>query len=228
MKIQFSVFLSVFVLFLGGAEYRIGDRAGVPWIMRDGILVSPRMVYVSRTAQEIATVGPQWKEFTLRFSILKSCDNAALHLRFFSMAFRREPESVQFSRIEVQDASSGRVVKSFRFDGEKPDPSIDFWCTGKWKNGKRMPVPVEFANRRLPGAPDGAFCVTSKGDPGGRLGEFHLILYGIPVEKERDYQIICRARADREQNLTSSLYHQIAVPQNDSAGTGETRCRRRG
>ncbi len=214
MKIRFSILsLFVLVLLLGGAEYRIGNRDGMPWIMRDGVPVPPRMVYVSRTAQEIAAVGPQWKEFTLCFSVLKSCDNAALHLRFFSMAFRREPESVQFSRIEVREASSGRVVKSFRVDGEKPDPSIDFWCTGKWKNGKRMPVPVEFSNRRFPGAPDGAFCVTSKGDPDGRLGEFHLILYGIPVEKERDYRIICRARADREQNLTSSLYYQTAVPQ---------------
>ncbi len=112
MKIQFSVFLSVFVLFLGGAEYRIGDRAGVPWIMRDGILVSPRMVYVSRTAQEIATVGPQWKEFTLRFSILKSCDNAALHCVF--SAWHSAGNRNRFSFPESKCRTHRRAVWSSR------------------------------------------------------------------------------------------------------------------
>ena len=106
MKIQFSVFLSVFVLFLGGAEYRIGDRAGMPWIMRDGIPVSPRMVYVSRTAQEIATVGPQWKEFTLRFSILKSCDNAAF--AFFQHGI---PQGTGIGSV-FQNRSAGRIIGS--------------------------------------------------------------------------------------------------------------------
>lgn len=200
-------------LFCRGAEFQVDGRQGLPVIRKDGVPVSARMVYVSKTAQEIATVRPQWSDFTLRFSILKSCDNAALHLRFFSLAFQRKPEEIRFSRIEVRDVTTGRTVKRYRFDGEKIDPDISFWCTGKWKNGKKMPIPATISNHPAPGIPGGTLRIASPGDPSGKLGEFHLILYGIPVEKNRDYVVLCRARADREQNLTSSLYHQTAVPQ---------------
>ncbi len=196
-----------------GAEFRVEQRNGIPQILCDGVPVSSRMVYVSRVAQEIATVGPRWADFSLRFSILKSCDNASLHLRFFSLAFRPEPETILFSRIEVREVETNRIVKQFRFDGKTPGPEFNFWCTGKWKNGKKMPIPVEISTCRVPDAPDGALKIASKGDPKGKLGEFHLILSGIPVERNREYVVVCRARADREQNLTSSLYYQTAVPQ---------------
>lgn len=196
-----------------GDDFRVESRNGVPLILRNGEPVSPRMVYVSKTAQEVATAGPQWSEFTLPFSIARSCDDASLHLRFFSMAFRKEPEKICFSGIEVLDASTGEPVKTYRFDTETVDSAIDFWCTGKWKNGKRQPLPVTFVNRRLPDAPDGSLCIESAGDPAGKLGEFHLILGEIPVQKERDYLVRCRVRADRRQNLTSSLYRQKPVPE---------------
>lgn len=209
----FSLILLLSACLCPGDEFRVEVRNGVPLILQNGKPVSSRMVYVSKTAQEVATVGPQWSEFTLPFSIARSCDDASLHLRFFSMAFQKEPETIRFSRIEVLDAATGKPVKTYRFDTEKPDPAISFWCTGKWKNGKRRPLPVTFANRRTPDAPEGSFCVESSGDPEGKLGEFHLILGGIAVEKERDYLVRCRARADRRQNLTSSLYRQTAVPE---------------
>lgn len=196
-----------------GEEYRVEFRGDMPQILKGGEVVSARMLYVSKTAQEIGTVDPQWRDFTLRFSISKSCENASLHLRFFSLAFRPEPETILFSRIEVRDAATGKEVGNFRFDSEKPGPDINFWCTGKWQNGKRQKPPVTITNRILPEAPQGALAIVSEGDPEGKLGEFHLILSGIPVEKEHDYLVFCRARADREQNLTSSLYYQAAVPQ---------------
>lgn len=208
-----SLLLFFSALLCCGAEFRVESRNGLPMILKDGVPVSARMLYVSRTAQEVATVKPEWSEFTLHFSILKHCDNAALHLRFFSLAFQPKPEEILFSRIEVRDAETGRIVKQYRFTGEKIDPDISFWCTGKWKKGKKMPIPATFSNCSVPGASGGALKIASQGDPTGKLGEFHLILYGIPVERNRDYLVICRARADREQNLTSSLYHQTAVPE---------------
>ena len=128
-------------LFCRGAEFQVDGRQGLPVIRKDGVPVSARMVYVSKTAQEIATVRPQWSDFTLRFSILKSCDNAALHLRFFSLAFQRKPEEILFSRIEVRDVTTGRTVKRYRFDGEKIDPDISFWCTGNGRMAKRCRYP---------------------------------------------------------------------------------------
>lgn len=194
-------------------EFRVEIRNAAPQIFQDNIPVSSRMVYVSKTAQEIGMVSSHWESFSLDFSILRDCNDASLHLRFFSLAFRPEPEKILFSLIEVCDKKTGQVVKTYRFNGKELDPAINFWCKGKWQKGKRAPVPVVISNIQIPEAPDGALCVASQGDPNGKLGEFHLILSGIPVKKEHDYQIICRARADREQYLTASIYHQTAIPQ---------------
>lgn len=193
-------------------DFRLESRSGVPLILQNGKPVSSRMVYVSKTAQEVASATPEWSDFSLPFSILQSCDNASLHLRFFSMAFQKKPENICISKLEVVDAATGKTVKNYRFDTEKVDPAIDYWCTGKWNKGKRRPDPVRFVNRNLPDAPEGALCIESNGDPTGKLGEFHLIISGIPVRKERDYLVRGRIRADRQQNLTASLYKQKPAP----------------
>ena len=96
-----SLLLFFSALLCCGAEFRVESRNGLPMILKDGVPVSARMLYVSRTAQEVATVKPEWSEFTLHFSILKHCDNAALHLRFFSLAFQPKPEEILFSWTRV-------------------------------------------------------------------------------------------------------------------------------
>ena len=192
---------------VSGDAFRVESRNAVPQITRDGQPVPARMLYVSKTPQEIAEIGPEWNDFELEFSILRSCREAAVHLRFFDLANRREPESIWFSKIELYDQSAKKTVKVFRFDGPL-DGDITYWCTGR--NAK---PPIELANAAVPGIAGGALRISSQGDPNGKLGQFHVILRNLTVEKEHDYTLRCRARAERRQVLTSSVYHQTATPQ---------------
>ena len=202
-----ALFALVAAFSVTGDVFRVESRNTVPQITRDGQPVPARMLYVSKTPQEIAEVGPEWNDFELEFSILRSCPEAAIHLRFFSLADRREPENIWFSKIELYDQTAKKAVKVFRFD-DVLDPDITYWCTGRNAN-----PPIKLANVAEPGIPGGALRISSQGDPQGKLGQFHVILRNLTVEKEHDYVLRCRARAERRQVLTSSVYHQTATPQ---------------
>lgn len=195
--------LAVLIFFPAYAnEFNVREVNGVPQILLNGKSIPARFLFVCKTAQENVTLKPQWQDFEMPFSVLKDCENSSIHLRFFSMASQTEPEKINFAKLEVFDITSGKTVKKFDFSGKVLPPEINYYCTGKRK--KQIPAVIQCQNNELQ--------IISQGDPKGNLGEFHLICDGIPVKRNHEYKVRFRARADREQNMTSSLYRQKPVP----------------
>ena len=202
MKTTLCLLAVLLTLQLGANTCRVGKVNGVPQILQNGKVISDRILFVCKTAQENVTLKPEWQNFEMPFSVLKDCNDGAMHLRFFSMAFQKQPEKIVFANLEVFDVTAKKVVRKFDFNSKELDPGISFYCTGKRKGA----IPATISNK------EGQLQIVSPGDPKGLLGEFHLICKGIPVKRNHNYKVRFRARADREQNMTSSLYKQYPFP----------------
>ena len=133
MKTTLCLLAVLLTLQLGANTCRVGKVNGVPQILQNGKVISDRILFVCKTAQENVTLKPEWQNFEMPFSVLKDCNDGAMHLRFFSMAFQKQPEKIVFANLEVFDVTAKKVVRKFDFNSKELDPGISFYCTGKRK-----------------------------------------------------------------------------------------------
>lgn len=172
------------------ASFRVEPSNGVPQLTRDGTPVRSRMLWVHTFYSAGATeLRPEWTDTSFEFTSRTDCPVAALHLRF-----GEDTGAVSFSRIDIDDLTSGKTLKSCRFDGNfKKD--WKFWCAGI----NRKP-PVTFTEE------SGILTVRLNDDP--RLRGFHLYLPGLSLKSGHRYRVAIRGRADAPRAFKPTVHRQ--------------------
>lgn len=134
-----------------------------------------------------------WKETELEFEAPNDLP-AIVQLRMGKSA-----GEIYFSKWEISESESGKVVFSLDTASDKPDKSIAHWCVGF-----RETPPVKLENTT---ADDGERALKLTLGGGKKLEGFHLYVNSIPVEKGKKYKVKLRAKSDAPRPFSTSVYY---------------------
>lgn len=175
--------------------YKVEDVGGVPRITFDGKPQRARMLYVSPTyftpaPPEIKPLETKWRSVSFDVEPQKTAiDDARFHIR-------TENQVCEYflSKFEIKEKESGKKIFELKFDGEKPDPRINYWCVGKEKV-KQLPFTME--NTQADGAKNGALRVAiTKETP--LLNQIHVYVKDIKLEAGKAYTVKFRIKTSKE------------------------------
>lgn len=183
--------MSALLLFpLSGASFRVESSSGVPQLTRDGVPVRSRMFWGHTFYSAGSTeLRPDWSVTSFEFPAYEDCSVGALHLRF-----GEETGSVFFSRIDIEDLTTGNMLKSCRFD-DGFQAEWRFWSAGI----DRKP-PLNFTTQ------SGILRIDMTTDP--RLRGFHMYLPGLKFAKGHRYRVTIRGRADAPRPFRPTVHRQ--------------------
>ncbi len=206
MKKSILCFLLLMSVFMAGCgdknkTYKVEKINGVPFMTENGNPVRSRILWIStefttpRISHPLFSVANQWRDYDFQF-VAPFDANAILQLRM-----GEEAGVVKFSKIEVSRASDGKILSSIKFDGEKLDPKLGWWCAGFKKN-----PPIEIKNVKDSDAPNGALSVSIiKEEEYKLLNGFHFYLQKFPIKKGESYKVSIRGKSDKVRRFGISL-----------------------
>ena len=178
-----------------GETYKVEDVGGVPRITIDGEPQRARMLYVSPTyftpvPPTIKPLGTKWRNVSFDVEPQKTAiDDARFHIRTAN-----KTSEYFLSKFEITEKESGNKIFELKFDGEKPDPRINYWCSGKEKV-KQLPFAMESA--QVDGAKNGALRIAiTKETP--LLNQIHVYIKGIKLEAGKAYTVKFRIKTSKE------------------------------
>lgn len=167
-------------------QYKVESFNGAPFITENGKPLRNRIVWVAGGCGEslnhpLLKKANVWKETELEFEAPNDLP-AIVQLRMGKSA-----GEIYFSKWEISESESGKVVFSLDTASDKPDKSIAHWCVGF-----RETPPVKLENTT---ADDGERALKLTLGGGQKARGFHLYVNSIPVEKGKKYKVKLRAKA---------------------------------
>ena len=182
--------------------YKVETFNGVPFITVDGKPVRNRIVWVAGIGTSPSKTHPllsksdTWNDWEFEFSAPNNVP-AIVQLRM-----GESTGEVLFSKFDIAEAESGKIVRSIKFDSPQRDKNLAFWCKGFKEN-----PPLEIKNDNIDG--EAVLRVSMKADP--KLDGLHLYTANIPVESGKKYKVALRAKASSPRPFsTSAFFYQNA------------------
>lgn len=178
-----------------GETYKVEDVGGVPRITFDGKPQRARMLYVSPTYFTPAPPGikpleTKWRSVSFDVEPQKTAINDA---RFHIRTANKVCEYF-LSKFEISEKEGDKKIFELKFDGEKPDPRINYWCSGK---GRVKQLPFAMENTQADGAKNGALRVAiTRETP--LLNQIHVYVKDIKLEAGKAYTVKFRIKTSAE------------------------------
>ena len=179
-------------------QYKVESFNGSPYITENGKPLRNRIVWVAGGCGEsrnhpLLKKADIWGETELEFEAPNDIP-AIVQLRMGKSA-----GEIYFSKWEVSESESGKVVFSLDTASTKPDKSIAHWCVGFREN---PPVKLENVD-----TDDGGRALKLTLGSDKKLEAFHLYRNSIPVEKGKKYKVKLRAKSDAPRPFSTSVYY---------------------
>lgn len=179
-------------------QYKVESFNGAPFITENGKPLRNRIVWVAGGCSEsrnhpLLKKADVWGETELEFEAPNDIP-AIVQLRMGKSA-----GEIYFSKWEVSESESGKVVFSLDTASTKPDKSIAHWCVGFREN---PPVKLENVD-----TDDGGRALKLTLGSDKKLEAFHLYRNSIPVEKGKKYKVKLRAKSDAPRPFSTSVYY---------------------
>lgn len=179
-------------------QYKVESFNGAPFITENGKPLRNRIVWVAGGCSEsrnhpLLKKADIWGETELEFEAPNDIP-AIVQLRMGKSA-----GEIYFSKWEVSESESGKVVFSLDTASTKPDKSIAHWCVGFREN---PPVKLENVD-----TDDGGRALKLTLGSDKKLEAFHLYRNSIPVEKGKKYKVKLRAKSDAPRPFSTSVYY---------------------
>ncbi len=179
-------------------QYKVESFNGAPFITENGKPLRNRIVWVAGGCSEsrnhpLLKKADVWRETELEFEAPNDIP-AIVQLRMGKSA-----GEIYFSKWEVSESESGKVVFSLDTASTKPDKSIAHWCVGFREN---PPVKLENVD-----TDDGGRALKLTLGSDKKLEAFHLYRNSIPVEKGKKYKVKLRAKSDAPRPFSTSVYY---------------------
>lgn len=179
-------------------QYKVESFNGAPFITENGKPLRNRIVWVAGGCGEslnhpLLKKANVWKETELEFEAPNDLP-AIVQLRMGKSA-----GEIYFSKWEISESESGKVVFSLDTASGKTDKSIAHWCAGFREN-----PPVKLENTTTD---DGERALKLTLGGGKKLEGFHLYVNSIPVEKGKKYKVKLRAKSDAPRPFSTSVYY---------------------
>ncbi len=179
-------------------QYKVESFNGAPFITENGKPLRNRIVWVAGGCSEsrnhpLLKKADIWGETELEFEAPNDIP-AIVQLRMGKSA-----GEIYFSKWEVSESESGKVVFSLDTASTKPDKSIAHWCVGFCEN---PPVKLENVD-----TDDGGRALKLTLGSDKKLEAFHLYRNSIPVEKGKKYKVKLRAKSDAPRPFSTSVYY---------------------
>ncbi len=179
-------------------QYKVESFNGAPFITENGKPLRNRIVWVAGGCSEsrnhpLLKKADVWRETELEFEAPNDIP-AIVQLRMGKSA-----GEICFSKWEVSESESGKVVFSLDTASTKPDKSIAHWCVGFREN---PPVKLENVD-----TDDGGRALKLTLGSDKKLEAFHLYRNSIPVEKGKKYKVKLRAKSDAPRPFSTSVYY---------------------
>ena len=179
-------------------QYKVESFNGSPYITENGKPLRNRIVWVAGGCSEsrnhpLLKKADIWGETELEFEAPNDIP-AIVQLRMGKSA-----GEIYFSKWEVSESESGKVVFSLDTASTKPDKSIAHWCVGFREN---PPVKLENVD-----TDDGGRALKLTLGSDKKLEAFHLYRNSIPVEKGKKYKVKLRAKSDAPRPFSTSVYY---------------------
>ena len=179
-------------------QYKVESFNGAPFITDNGKPLRNRIVWVAGGCSEsrnhpLLKKADVWGETELEFEAPNDIP-AIVQLRMGKSA-----GEIYFSKWEVSESESGKVVFSLDTASTKPDKSIAHWCVGFREN---PPVKLENVD-----TDDGGRALKLTLGSDKKLEAFHLYRNSIPVEKGKKYKVKLRAKSDAPRPFSTSVYY---------------------
>lgn len=179
-------------------QYKVESFNGAPFITENGKPLRNRIVWVAGGCSEsrnhpLLKKADVWRETELEFEAPNDIP-AIVQLRMGKSA-----GEIYFSKWEISESESGKVVFSLDTASTKPDKSIAHWCVGFREN---PPVKLENVD-----TDDGGRALKLTLGSDKKLEAFHLYRNSIPVEKGKKYKVKLRAKSDAPRPFSTSVYY---------------------
>ena len=179
-------------------QYKVESFNGAPFITENGKPLRNRIVWVAGGCGEslnhpLLKKANVWKETELEFEAPNDLP-AIVQLRMGKSA-----GEIYFSKWEISESESGKVVFSLDTASDKPDKNIAHWCAGF-----REDPPVKLENTTTD---DGERALKLTLGGGKKLEAFHLYVNSIPVGKGKKYKVKLRAKSDAPRPFSTSIYY---------------------
>lgn len=179
-------------------QYKVESFNGAPFITENGKPLRNRIVWVAGGCSEsrnhpLLKKADIWGETELEFEAPNDIP-AIVQLRMGKSA-----GEIYFSKWEVSESESGKVVFSLDTASTKPDKSIAHWCVGFREN---PPVKLENVD-----TDDGGRALKLTLGSDKKLEAFHLYRNSIPVGKGKKYKVKLRAKSDAPRPFSTSVYY---------------------
>ncbi len=180
------------------SEYKVETFNGVPFITVDGKPVRNRIVWVAAGGTNPSKSHPllkkagKWRDWEFEF---KAQNNLPIIVQ---LRMGEGDGTILFSKFDIVESDSGRILRSIRFDGESVDKNLSYWCSGHRDN-----PPLSIKNKKIDG--ESVLEISIKADK--KLDGFHIYTGSIPAEKDKKYKVLLRAKCDAPRPFSTSVYN---------------------